>query len=74
MVVHTYNPSYSGHRERRITVQGYPMQKTLMIPSSKMSQAQWFMSIILATRETEVGRLPSGVGPGKNIRPYLKTK
>jgi hypothetical protein len=57
MVLHACNPSYSGNGGKKISVQDWSWQKHEALSkkqqTSKQSQVQWLMSVILATREAD---------------------
>jgi hypothetical protein len=56
MVVHVYNPCYLEHRDRIIKIQGQlQTKKNSKTQFQKQSQVWWYMSVIPATQEAEVG-------------------
>jgi hypothetical protein len=71
VVVHDYNSSYSGGRDRRIKVQGQPGEKT-QEPISK-NKSGMVASVIPAGQEMEVGRSRSKASLGKKHENLLKT-
>jgi hypothetical protein len=76
-VVHTYNPNYSGERNRRIMVRKQSRQK-LVRPYLKKAKpktilVRWHMPVAPATWEVEVGGSWFETTLNKvNARPYLK--
>jgi hypothetical protein len=73
VVVHAYNPNYSGGRDRRNKVQGQPGQK-LVRPYLKIKLGKVAHAVVPAMQEAEIGRLQSKADLGKSMRPYLKNK
>jgi hypothetical protein len=56
LAVHICNPSYSGGRDRKITVQDNIGKKLAKRLSQKSSKAQWCTPVIPATLEEEIDK------------------
>jgi hypothetical protein len=72
VMVPTCNPSYSGGKDRRISVQAQPGKSYRYLISKQKQNKNWVwrcMPVISATQEVE-----SNASPGKSMRLYLKLK
>jgi hypothetical protein len=67
MVVHVYNPSYSGGGDGRILVQAYMPQK-LMRPYLKNKPAQQCTPVVPASQEADIGVSKSKDSPGQKCK------
>jgi hypothetical protein len=71
-VVYSYNPSYSGSRDRNKKFEVIAKSQWDLI--SKTSQVWWHMSVISATSEMKVEGSRSRACLSESMRPYLKNK
>jgi hypothetical protein len=71
MIMHAYNPRYSGSESRNIMVQGQPRQKVAR-PCLKNKPAWWCTAAISATQEVEVrgSRYMASLSKAQDLLPY----
>jgi hypothetical protein len=67
MVAQVRNPSYEGGRDGRIVVRPVQAKKGSKSLSQQTRRAWWYMPIIPATNQVEVGGLQSEVIPRQKV-------